>query len=258
MTTAYVYTEALAENVIAARLLWRQSDGQWQEQIDAIYPYEFSPEINDDGGFACVLEVEDAQQRMLRSPLIVFGFGTANHESPPERGPIAIDIDARNSTDRSDSSISDEFIVYLQQAANADYFGLRDDGRYYPYSTPEGRRIGWRQKLWDKSLFAEGCSAEEAEQRLRASVARAQANLTERLASRTPSVDFQQLDVRQKETLLDFAFTERVDDLRDEFVAAVVAGDWKRVVDEHMYVRFAGHAPDHPRNRAFAARWKTR
>jgi hypothetical protein len=256
MTTAYVYTAALPENVIAARLLWRQGDGDWQEQIDAIYPYEFSPALNDAGGFACVLEVEDAEQRMLRSPLIVLGSGTANHESPPERGPIAIDIDARNSTDRSDSSISDEFIGYLQQAANADYFGLRDDGRYYPYSTPEGRRIGWRQRVWDKSLFSDGCTPEEAEQRLRASVAHARIELIKSLARRMPTVDFQQLDVRQKETLLDFVFTEGVDGLRDEFVAAVVAGDWKRVVDECMYVRYAGHAPDHPRNRAFAARWK--
>ena len=60
---------------------------------------------------------------------------------------------------------------------------------------------------------------------------------------------------RQRETLLDFAWTEGVAGLRPEFVEAVLARDWPRLVNGHLYVRCAAHAPDHARNLAFAARW---
>jgi hypothetical protein len=63
--------------------------------------------------------------------------------------------------------LNDELVAYIQRAANGDNFGLRADGRFYPYSTPQGRRIGWRQPVWDKALFATGCTRAEAEQRLR-------------------------------------------------------------------------------------------
>jgi hypothetical protein len=45
---------------------------------------------------------------------------------------------------------------------------------------------------------------------------------------------------------------------KDAVFAAVLAGDWTRVVGGHLYVRYAGHAPDHPRNKAFAQRWNVR
>nr|MDQ3625497.1 hypothetical protein [Verrucomicrobiota bacterium] len=60
---------------------------------------------------------------------------------------------------------------------------------------------------------------------------------------------------RQQETLLDFAHSEGVDGLRAELIAEVLARNWASVVGEHLYVRYAGHAPDHPRNKAFAQRW---
>jgi hypothetical protein len=34
LTSAFVYTEALPENVIAAKLRWRQGNGAWQELTD--------------------------------------------------------------------------------------------------------------------------------------------------------------------------------------------------------------------------------
>ncbi|MBM3860782.1 MAG: hypothetical protein FJ395_14175 [Verrucomicrobia bacterium] len=141
--------------------------------------------------------------------------------------------------------ISDDFVAYIQRAANGDNFGLRADGRLYPYSTPQGRRIGWRQAVWDKTLFAKGCTKAEAEQRLRADLERTLAALR----ATDPG-----LDQRQEETLLDFAYTEGLNNLKPEFVAAVLAKDWERIVKEHLYVRYAGHAPDHPRNKAFFQR----
>lgn len=153
------------------------------------------------------------------------------------------------------AAFSAEFVGYLQRAANGNAFGLRADGRFYPYSTPEGRRIAWRQPVWDKALFATGCTREEADAHLRAALSRTQAALTTALATRQPAVDFIRLDRRQQETLLDLAHTGGVAGLRPALIAAVLAGDWARVVNEHLYVRYAGHAPDHPRNKAFAQRW---
>jgi hypothetical protein len=51
------------------------------------------------------------------------------------------------------------------------------------------------------------------------------------------------------------ALSEGVGGLQSRFVAAVLAGDWNQLVKQHLYVRYAGHAPDHSRNKAFAARW---
>ena len=33
-------------------------------------------------------------------------------------------------------------------------------------------------------------------------------------------------------------------------------GDWPRILREHLYVRYAGAARDHARNKAFAERWQ--
>jgi hypothetical protein len=147
------------------------------------------------------------------------------------------------------------FIAYLERAANASDFGLHADGRYYPYSTPQGRRIAWRQPVWDKAFFAHGCTREEAERHLRADLDRTRAGLQAALATRRPAVGLASLDRRQQETLLDFAYTEGVAGLRPELVGAVLAASWDRVVGDHLYVRYAGHTPDHARNKTFAQRW---
>jgi len=261
LTTAYIYTEALPENVIAARLRWRQGDGPWQEMTDEIYPYEFSPELREDAGdFACVFEVEDARQRQLRSPIITLPLGKSAGQPPPmpppEAGPIVTTSTvAPVAGDPPAGLVTDDFVAYLQAAANGSEFGLHADGRFYPYSTALGRRIGWRQLLWDDSLFASGCSRETAEQQLRIELRRTLGDLKGALAARQPAVDFARLDQRQQETFLDFAHSGGVRGLREEFVSAVLAGDWPRLAKEHLYVRYAGHVPDHPRNKAFAQRW---
>lgn len=40
LTSAFVYTEVPPEQVIEALLFWRQGEGTWQEEVDAIYSYE--------------------------------------------------------------------------------------------------------------------------------------------------------------------------------------------------------------------------
>jgi hypothetical protein len=262
-TSGFIYTEALPENVISARLRWRQGDGAWQEMNDDIYPYEFSPELRDDAGnFECVFEIEDARQKIQRSPVITLPLGgavqAARESGQAAAGRMPAGPTAGTAVPQGEAvsfAVSDDFLAYLQRAANGNGFGLRADGRFYPYSTPQGRRIAWRQPVWDKALFAQGCTREEAEAHLRGELDRAHADIIAALAHRKPAADFVALDGRQQETLLDFTLSEGAAGLKPQFMDAVLARDWDRLVNGHLYVRYAGHAPDHPRNREFAARW---
>ena len=260
LTTAYVYTEALPENVIAARLRWRQGNGPWQEMTDDIYPYEFSPELRDDAGdFAAVLEVEDAHQSTLRSPVITLPLEKSSGQPaaapPPDSDPISVVKSIPSTNDLPSNLVSDDFVAYIETAANGNEFGRRADGRFYPYSTLQGRRIGWRQMVWDNALFANGCSRETADEQLRLELRRTLGDLKAALSARRPAVDFDTLDRRQQETLLDFAHSEGVSGLREEFISAVLAADWQSLVQNHWSVRYTGHVPDHARNKAFAQRW---
>ncbi len=261
LTSAYVYTEALPENVIAARLRWRQGNGPWQEMTDNIYPYEFSPELRDDAGdFAAVLEVEDVHQNTLRSSVLRLPLSQSSDQSaptpPPEIRPISVAKASPSTNNLPSNLVSDDFITYVEAAANGNEFGRRTDGRFYPYSTPQGRRIGWRQAVWDDALFAKGCTRETADEQLRLELRRTLGDLKAALAARHPAADFDTLDRRQQETLLDFAHSEGVNRIREEFIQAVPAPiGVAPVCKDHFYVRSTGHVPDHARNKAFAQRW---
>ena len=262
LTSAYVYTEALPENVISARLRWRQGAGEWQEIADDIYPYEFSPKLKDDGGdFTCVLEVEDIHQQVLSSPVIALSAGDTKPAvcaAPPAKPFPPLAAQPAWNGENANLPLPDDFVDYIQRAANENSFGKNSDGRWYPYSTPQGRRIAARQPIWDKALYEKGCTEEEARQRLCGDLARVQAELQEMLNARKSAVNFASLDQRQRETLLDLGYTEGVSNLKPELVDAVLSGDWDRIVNDCLYVRYAGHAPDHARNRAFAKRWDIR
>ncbi|MDR0352345.1 MAG: hypothetical protein LBI02_02965 [Opitutaceae bacterium] len=262
-TTAYIYTTTLPENAISARLRWKQNDGPWREMTDDIYPYEFSPVLADDTThLACMLEIETPGGQTAASPLILLTTGETTPppvEPPPPKPfpPLPPAAPSHLSTQSNQSPppppLDDDFIAYIKRAANQDNYGLRADGRFYPYSTPQGRRIGWRQPVWDKTLFETGCTPAEAEKHLRATLARVQLDLTAHLRARHPPIDFARLDRRQRETLLDLASTG--DALHPDLLETVLARDWERLTREHLYIRYAGHAPDHVWNKAFAARW---
>lgn len=257
LTSAYVYTEAVPEDVIAARLYWRQGAQAWQCQTDNIFPYEFSPALCDDGGdLCCVIEIEDAQQRLIRSPMLLLGLEQHKPVEPSELPPLTVlKPETPKPLATKQAAVSDDFLAYLCRAANPSKLGRRADGRYYPYSTPQGRRIAWRLPVWDKRLYHDGCTADEATQQLRATLGEIQEELRSTLARRTPPVAFAELDRRQQETLLDLALSESTSRLNPDFLAAVLARDWQRMIRSHLYVRYAGHAPDHSRNKAFAERW---
>lgn len=82
LTNAFVYTDALAERVISARLYYRQgADAAWQEQVDEVFPFEFSvPLAEGRGSFESYLEltIPDAQ---LGSKVVVSPVMTLTPES---------------------------------------------------------------------------------------------------------------------------------------------------------------------------------
>ena len=78
LTSAFVYCETPAANVIAAKLRWRQGAGAWHELTDEIFPYEFSPELDESAGdFECIFEIENARQEIQRSAPLVLKLGAA-------------------------------------------------------------------------------------------------------------------------------------------------------------------------------------
>jgi hypothetical protein len=69
LTNAFVYTDALPEDVITARLKWRQGEGEWQTIEDGTFPFEFSVWLDEaKGDFECEMEVETTSLEMKKSP----------------------------------------------------------------------------------------------------------------------------------------------------------------------------------------------
>jgi len=153
------------------------------------------------------------------------------------------------------AGVSDEFVEYIKAAANPDLHGVGKDGRFYPYRSPQGRRIGYRLKVPDKSLYANGWSAAEADQALRDALASATKDLRERMR-REFQCNFDQLPQASREILIDFGFTEGVGAVRAEFIRAVLELDWRRILKPQFYVRYEADWPDSVRNKAFLERWR--
>ena len=77
LTNAFVYTDALPEDVIIARLHYRQGNADWEVMEDEVFPFEFSVWLDEDAGdFEFIFEVETIEQRWERSPRSVLAFGT--------------------------------------------------------------------------------------------------------------------------------------------------------------------------------------
>jgi hypothetical protein len=71
LTNAFVYTDALPENVITARLKWRQGEGEWNTLEDGTFPFEFSMWLDEaKGDFQCEMEVETTGLEMKKSPVL--------------------------------------------------------------------------------------------------------------------------------------------------------------------------------------------
>jgi len=68
LTNAFVYTDALPEDVITARLRWRQGKGEWKTLEDGMFPFEFSIWLDEAGNaFECEMEVETTGLEVKKS-----------------------------------------------------------------------------------------------------------------------------------------------------------------------------------------------
>lgn len=150
--------------------------------------------------------------------------------------------------------LTDDFVAHMKASTNPHEFGLRD-GRYYPYSTPYGRRIGYARPITDKALYRRGETPAEAEQHLRAGLATTARELESWLAQHHPEHAFATLTRTQQELLLGHAFTESLAGLSPAFVEAVLRADWDALLDGHLYVRSLGSWPDQIKNKAFGLRY---
>lgn len=153
--------------------------------------------------------------------------------------------------------IPDSFIAYIKSATNPDLLGLRDDGRFYPYSPPGGRRIAYRQQVVDNSLYLQGWSPQEAEQQLRRELEAVVAQLRGIVLQKTGR-NFDGLSSDSQELLLDFAYSEGTAFLSDVFIRAAVAQDWTVLLDPVVYSRNEADWPDACRNKAYFTRWRAK
>jgi hypothetical protein len=153
-------------------------------------------------------------------------------------------------------TLSDEFLAYLKQTTNPHGFGVRKDGRFYPYSSPRGRRIGYDGLVDDKALYQSGLGKEEAEARLRARVEEALRGLVEHAAMAYPERQFRSLSRKSQEMLVDHALSEGARNVPAAFYEAVMDERWDDLFGRFLYIRWVERGwPDTMRNKPFVDRW---
>jgi hypothetical protein len=150
-------------------------------------------------------------------------------------------------------TISAGYIAYIKAAANSGKHGQGKDGRFYPYLTPQGYRIGYRQTLSDKALHARGWSVEEADTALLLQLKSIESELRQQLQQE--GKNFDEMPLASREILLDYGFTEGVAKLKPEWIQAVTQLEWERILNPDFYVRYDLDWPDTARNKAFFERW---
>jgi hypothetical protein len=79
LTSAFVYTDALPENVITAQLRWRQGNGEWKILQDDVFPFEFSVWLDEQAGdFEAVMELETTRLEKQESGCMVLRSAGTN------------------------------------------------------------------------------------------------------------------------------------------------------------------------------------
>ncbi len=154
----------------------------------------------------------------------------------------------------SASAADEAFDAYLKRSANPANLGLREDGRFYPYASPVGRRIGYRQMVTNKKLFRDGWSEEEARQAFALQIAEVESQWAKRLEVQF-SRKFDELPVESREILVDFGVSEGVKQVSPEFVQVAIDLDWERILLPEFYARHEAVWPNTERNQAFYQRW---
>jgi GH24 family phage-related lysozyme (muramidase) len=167
---------------------------------------------------------------------------------------ISVCITTTNAQDKI--VLTDEYFEYIKSTLNPYEWGLRDDGRFYPYSRPGGRMIGYGQQEFDKIFYSEGMSKKEAEKNLRSSLEKTLNDLREYLKAKYPKHPFDKLSIKSQEILLDLTYHEGPENLSSELYKTVLAENYDRMFDEFLYIRWIEKGwPYTVANKAFADRW---
>ena len=185
--------------------------------------------------------------RILLLGMLLAGPGTLAHAEPfviTERF-IAFLIEGRN----AHTAVSARKVSVMN-------LGLRADGKFYPYSTPRGRRIGYELPLASVFDHTRGITRDEADARLRAAVQATAAELSEAIPQLFPGRTFEQLDLAGQEMLVDHALSEGVANLPRAFVDAVYSPNRIATLSaDCLHLRYWGGMMQILKNRAFGYRW---
>lgn len=153
----------------------------------------------------------------------------------------------------AESFPSDQFVAYLMTAGNSSGHGLRD-GRYYPYPSPDGFRIAFRQVVLREDYFRDGLAVADAQTAFREQIAATIAALRERLANE--DLEFNTLPLESRELLVDLSVFDGAESLSAEQIRAIAALEWEQILKPGFYARWIADWPDSDRNKAFFERWK--
>lgn len=176
--------------------------------------------------------------------------------------------------------IQESFVQHLKNSTNptavdkskqviACNFGLRPvssstnaPSNYFPYSTPEGRRIGFGLPVLNISEFFSGITPQEADLRLRNAITNAADALKTYIPVRYPGRFFDAgLELSGQEILVDFALSEGIENIPESLVEAlydgnIQAADWQeKIATQYLYIRKRDGLIQVLRNRAFAYRF---
>jgi hypothetical protein len=156
--------------------------------------------------------------------------------------------------------LTTSFTDYVKQVNNPPTtydFGLTG-GKYYPYSTPYGRRIGYGLIPQGTADYTNGITPAIAESRLNTELNSVASTLSSYIPTNYPGKTFEALSSDLQEVLVDYGFTEGVTNISAGLFNAVYAPDaWNRIAYDMVYVRKQGGLLQHLKNRAFIARWLT-
>jgi len=152
-------------------------------------------------------------------------------------------------------TLTDSFVSHMKKVMNPDKFGLRKDGRFYPYSSRYGRRIGYSTGVRDERWYSAGLSRSDAEKRLRGDLIRTAWRVRAHLRKKYPRHSFNKLSQDQQEMLVDHAYTEGVDGVASAFYDAVLRNDFEKIRKTYIRMKKGTGWPDIQQNRAFVERW---
>ena len=169
---------------------------------------------------------------------------------------LVILLAAATSCRAADFEITGDFFAHMKQVINPHNFGLKDDGRFYPYTSPRGWLIGYEKPVTDKTLFKKGLSKNEVETILRKDIEQAAADLREYMAKNHPAKPLGTLSRKSREMLVDHATTQGAANITPAFYEAVTNENWDALFKNFIYIRWVEPSwPDVPKNKAFIDRW---